>query len=700
MNFTFLNSSMLFALPLILIPIIIHLFSIKNSRIKKFPETKYIALAVKKTITKIRLWQFLLLLLRILIVALLVFFFARAVLHKNKNSAGQTASAPEAYYILLDNSYSMGAVSNNSSSFERGKEACFKVMKALRSIDSVSFALVSKGSDVKINGMTSNFADTENKIKAAGLSFRSTSIRSGLNTAIAALKETPVGSKQIIVVTDFALHGYADFDLTASELDPGINIVFVDVGEAVDNLAVNSVTASVSSFEDRMKFDVNIAGYASSRYSKVPVTLMQNGKKAAYGFADVKPGRKTEKILYADSGENETDTGNAKIEINDALAVDNNSFYTVSGRQLKKLLLVDGDVKISSFLSETFYLNLALNPNQRFSADIVPSVCVLNELRNKNLSEYKAVVLCNVPVLLPSDADKLASYVKAGGNLVYFLGDKIDINSYSALPGSIFPAVISGEAEGYLRIDEKTASSNHPVLKNVGTEELGKAVFYRVYKLSPKSKCFSFLDFSGINCPMMLEANKSSAESGKVIVFPFPADRDRTDFPLRNAYVPFMQELAKYLAEGRMRENVSSISVGDVFKRKFEVLGVSNSVEVTNPSGTAKKIVPAGNTFEYPFTEAPGIYVYKYADKKGKKTEYFSVNLDTASGESNLKKISSSDLLKLFPPKASVHAIKGGKNTKGDIVSIVRGEEISLPLLIALLFLLTVEGMLSIRRLF
>src|SRR3989339_651100 len=610
MNFTFLNAGMLFALPLILIPIIIHLFSIKNARVKKFPETKYIVLAVKKTITKIRLWQFLLLLIRILIVALLVFFFARAVFHKHNNISRQDA-APGTYYILLDNSYSMGAVNKNTSSFERGKEACLKVLKALRSIDSVSFALVSKGIEAKVNGVTSNLLEVEN----------------------------------------------------------------------------------------RMKFNVNISGYSSARYSKVPVTLMLNGMKASYGFADVKPGKNIIKTLYADSGERETDTGNVRIENSDALGIDNICYFTVSGRQIKKLLLVDGDVKISGFLSETFYLNLALNPGQRFSAEIVPSVCVLNEFRHKILAEYKAVILCNVSSLLPSDVNRLLEYVKSGGSIVYFLGDKIDLKSYGALDPVIFPANITGEEEGILKIDEKSASSNHPVLKNAGTEEIGKVQFYRVYRLSPKSKCFSFLDFANINVPMMLEASKISADSGRVIIFPFPADRDRTDFPLRNAYVPFMQELAKYLAEGSLRESLSSIYVGDVFKRKFETSGLSNTVEVTNPSGVTKNIKMSGNTFEYPFTEKPGIYLYKYTDKKGRKSDYFSVNPDTASGESDLKKISSSGLIKLFPPKTSIYTIKSGKNTDSDIVSIVRGEEISMPLLIALLFLLTVEGMLSIRRL-
>ena len=262
--------------------------------------------------------------------------------------------------------------------------------------------------------MTSNLLEVENKIKSSELSYKTTSIRSGINMALTALKGNPAGSKQIIFVTDFALHGYSDFDFTASEFDPRINIVFIDAGEISDNLAVNSAAASVSSFENRMKFNVNISGYSSARYSKVPVTLMLNGMKASYGFADVKPGKNIIKTLYADSGERETDTGNVRIENSDALGIDNICYFTVSGRQIKKLLLVDGDVKISGFLSETFYLNLALNPGQRFSAEIVPSVCVLNEFRHKILAEYKAVILCNVSSLLPSDVNRLLEYHGGG----------------------------------------------------------------------------------------------------------------------------------------------------------------------------------------------------------------------------------------------------------------------------------------------
>ncbi|MEI6846325.1 MAG: BatA domain-containing protein, partial [Candidatus Firestonebacteria bacterium] len=504
MNISFINAGLLFALPLVLVPVLIHLFSIKNSRVKKFPETKYIALALKKSITRIHLLQLLLLLLRILIVALLVFFFARAVLHKNAHTSG--AASPEAYYLLLDNSYSMGAVNKNGSSFERGKAACLRVLKGLRNIDSVSFSLFSKGAEPQLKGLTSDLAEVEKRIRVSGLSCKTTSIRSGLSSALAAMKQTPGVSKQIIVVTDLALHGYAQFDFAPGELDPKINIIFIDVGEAPDNLAVSNPSAAVSSFEDRLKFKADISGYAVARYSKVPVTLLLNGQKAAYGFAEVKPGRKTVKTLYAGAGGNETAAGSVKIEVNDALALDNTSYFTVSGRQLKKILLVDGDSKISAFLSETFYLNLALNPNQRFSSEILPSVCVLNELKNKNLSEYKAVILCNIPTLLPVEAGALLTYVKNGGNLVYFLGDKIELKNYAVLDSALFPAVISGEEEGNIKIDEKTISSNHPVFKNTGVEELGKVTFSRVYRLAPKSKCFSYLDFAGLNCPAFLEA--------------------------------------------------------------------------------------------------------------------------------------------------------------------------------------------------
>lgn len=696
MNFSFINSGLLFALPLVLIPVIIHLFSIKNSRVKKFPETKYIAQAVKKSITRIHLLQLLLLLLRVLIVALLVFFFAGTVLHKNANSAGP--ASPEAYYVLLDNSYSMGAVYKNSSSFDRGKNACLRVLKGLRKIDSVSFALFSNIAEPKLKGLTSEPAEVEKKIKTAGLSARSTSIKSGLSTALAALKQVPGVSKQIIVVTDLALHGYAQFAFAPGELDPKVNLVFIDVGETADNIAAANASAGISSFEDRLKFKVDIFGYTAARYSKVPVTLLLNGQKAAYGFAEVKPGRKTVKTLYAGAGESESSAGSVKLEVEDALALDNSSYFTVSGRQLKKILLVDGDSKISAFLSETFYLNLALNPNQRFSRELLPSVCVLNELKNKNLSEYKAVILCNIPELLPAEAGVLLTYLKNGGNLVYFLGDKIELKNYAALDSALFPAVIRGEEEGNFKIDGKTLSSGHPLLKNTDAGKLEEVSFSRVYRLAPRSKCFSYLDFAGLNCPAFLESGKISAASGRVLIFPFPADRDRTDFPLRNAYLPFMQELAKYLAEGKTQESPDALCAGELFKRKFEISGLSGSVEVTNPAGAVKKIVLQGNTFEYPFTDSPGIYSYRYADSKGRKKEYFSVNLDTGSGESDLKKLAPAELPKLFPPKTFVYLLKNGKKTERDIVALVRGEELSTPLLLALLFLLTAEGMLSLRR--
>lgn len=76
---TFLTPSILWGLLAALIPILIHLFSLRKTKEVEFSTLRFIKELEHETIRKLKLRQWLLVLLRVLIIICLVLMFARPV---------------------------------------------------------------------------------------------------------------------------------------------------------------------------------------------------------------------------------------------------------------------------------------------------------------------------------------------------------------------------------------------------------------------------------------------------------------------------------------------------------------------------------------------------------------------------------------------------------------------------------------------
>jgi hypothetical protein len=102
---TFLQPMVLFGLPLILAPIIIHLLNRMRHRPRPWAAMRFLLSATRNSVSHARLRQFLVLFCRVLAVAMLVLFMARPLAGGWLGWA--LAPAPDAILILLDRSASM-----------------------------------------------------------------------------------------------------------------------------------------------------------------------------------------------------------------------------------------------------------------------------------------------------------------------------------------------------------------------------------------------------------------------------------------------------------------------------------------------------------------------------------------------------------------------------------------------------------------
>src|SRR5271165_5734279 len=104
---TFLQPFILLGLPLMLVPVIIHLLNRLRHRPKPWAAMRFLVSATRSSVSQNRLRQFLILLFRVMAVAMLVLFLARPLAGGWLGWA--LSPAPDAILILLDRSASMEA---------------------------------------------------------------------------------------------------------------------------------------------------------------------------------------------------------------------------------------------------------------------------------------------------------------------------------------------------------------------------------------------------------------------------------------------------------------------------------------------------------------------------------------------------------------------------------------------------------------
>jgi len=108
---------MLWGLPLLLVPVIIHFLNRLRHRPQPWAAMRFLLAATRRSTSNTKLRQLLILLCRVLIVAALVLFLARPLAGGWMGWA--VASAPDAIVILLDRSASMETKSGGASKREQ-----------------------------------------------------------------------------------------------------------------------------------------------------------------------------------------------------------------------------------------------------------------------------------------------------------------------------------------------------------------------------------------------------------------------------------------------------------------------------------------------------------------------------------------------------------------------------------------------------
>ncbi len=496
----FKHPELLYALFLLIVPILIHLFQLRRFQKVQFTNVKFLKAVKLQTRKSSQLKKWLTLLTRMLLLACAIIAFAQPFIPNTEdfNEAQETV-------VYLDNSYSMQATGKNGSLLNEA-----------------------------IQDMINNFPEDEKiSLFTNTQTFRNTSLKALKNDLIQ-LKHSPTqlnydalfikgkelfskdisSSKNLILISDFQ---QKDNPVTF-ESDSTINIKLVQPKSTlVSNVSIDSVYISNSNSET---LDLNVKlSNQSEAIENITVSLFNDDVLLAKNAVTIS---ESSEATFSVSN---NAVINGKLVIEDAgLQYDNSFYFNINAKPKIKVLAINKNTD-DSFLKRIYtddefeYNSFKIN-NLNFNLIPDQNLIILNEL--------EAI----------SDALKtaLVSFKTDGGHILTIPSKEINLNAYNQLFKTINLPQYNSLSSQQKRIT--TINYNHPLLANA---------FYSKVSNFQYPKVESSYSFSSNANSVLSYENGNAFLIGNNGVYSFSSalNDDNSNFKNSPLIVPVLYNLGK-----------------------------------------------------------------------------------------------------------------------------------------------------------
>jgi len=583
----------------IALPVYLHLLRRHRADPRPFSSLMFFERRTQSSIKHRRLRYLLLLSLRVALLLLLSLAFADPFIkHPAANSTGDRL-----LLLVIDNSFSMRAGS--------------RLADARREADSV---LASRGPQERaeimvlgsgIQALTQPTADAS-ALRAAVESIEPGDSRSNFGELARAIRLLGEGSERPMEVHLFSDLQKSDMPANFKDmlLPPKVTLVLHDVSKGTQaNWTVESVDAPAQiSDPKKVRVRAVVAGCHTPPASRA-VSLVVDGKVIATRNVQVPAsGRAT--VEFATLG---VPYGLSRCEVRidsaDSLPTDDVALFGVRRSDPERVLFVHepGDLR------SPLYFGAALESSTEGAFKL--EAITPDKLTGVQPFPYAFVVLSDV-VSLPSPFEQhLSDYARRGGGVLIAAGTSMA----HAARVPVFEATVleahdySRDGANFLGIGD--ADRAHPSIRNADGWS-GVKFYFAVRVNDADSQVVARL---ADQTPLLLEKREGA---GHIIVFASGLDNLTNDFPVRPAFLPFIEGTARYLSglEGRGGARVVDSEV-ELRRSGQTAIGV----EVIGPEGKETLSLDQSASAEtFPLQRA-GFYEFRRSDGR---QELIGVNPD------------------------------------------------------------------------
>ncbi len=595
---TFLNPAVLIGLIAAAIPVIIHLLNLRKLKKIEFSTLAFLKELQKNKIRKIKIKQWLLLLLRVLIILFIVFAFARPAL-RGLSIAGTTSAAKTTAVIIVDDTFSMSVLGQNGSYFNQAKDFANKIIMQLKEGDEAALIFLSESNPKK--NLTNDFGSLINELNQKDISFSKPELNKAITTAAQLVNMSNNFNREIYVLSDFQKNVIPSEEMKTdlSEiLNEYVKLYYIPFSEkSVFNLGLDELKINTQIFEkDRpITFSVSVTNYSDQNIQNEVLSLFLNNKRSAQKSFDVESGKTTMIDIEAISDATGFIDVVAEIETDD-IENDNKRFSSLFIPDKISVLIISDDNSSSRFLK----FALQTIGSEKISIDERNS----NQLGGLQLKNYDVVFLCSENS--SQHASKLNQYLIEGGSLIIVPSINAELNKINDLLQKFNLPLAAGFAG---KLNDKSLSLqfdkidfDHPVFMNLFKKDDKKNIespsinyFLKYLTQGKGSSIISLTDGSSF-----LSEFKSG--NGKIIFFNSAFDLSWGNFSIKTIFAPLIVKSVFYLSQ---KENMQkSLVAGDPIKVDLnkvksvpvKIVRPDSTIDFLNVDLTNQKFVEYANT--------------------------------------------------------------------------------------------------------
>lgn len=522
------------------IPIVLHLMKRERLPPLPFSDLRFLRRTATVVRRRRRLRELLLLALRVMAVTLLAFAFARPY-------ADPGADASAATVVVVDRSFSMGA----PGTMDEARGLANSAITEAPTDHAVGVVVFDTMADVA-QGLTTDRGAAQTAIKDLTAGHRRTRFASGL---AAARDLIGTRSGRIVLVTDRQATGWQPE--TSVAVPRGIDIDVQTVRAVDENVAVTAVEV------DDLTIRVVLTSTGPPR--SVAVGMAVDDAPVASTIAEVS-GSTTTLALDLDLGGVAAGDRLARAVV--TVSVDDPVGLVADNRRRVRVGAVDaasprvgvvGGFDLS--VDGAYFLRHALLAGDQ-EVPFVVDVFTPDDLTVRDLSEMAALIVVDTGGLHRRSRAAIARFVRQGGGLLVVCGPGIDPMLLADLFGSN-EFVETNAVAGAAPIGLAVTDARHPIFLELGTlgGALGEVRVNRSLRVIENDTMGVLVRF-GNGSPALVEL---ASPTGRMLLFASDLNNEWNDFPRREAFAPFVRELARYLvAESTVVETEPTLENADL----------------------------------------------------------------------------------------------------------------------------------------
>jgi hypothetical protein len=624
----FLNPSILLGLLAAAIPILIHILNFRKLQKVEFSTLSFLKELQKSKIKKIKLKQWLLLLLRTLIIIFIIFAFARPTL-ENVNIAGSTSAAKSSTLFILDNSFSMSYVGDDGSYFNKGK----KIIKDI-------ISKMEEGDDIFILKSTDSLFSSSNKetalkiIDELKIALVTETINSKLKKAIDILNSSNNINKEIFLLSDLQkstfINEISNDSLITQITDNKIKLYSFDLSlDKSKNYAVSNLSLqnSIIELNKPITFSATLSNYSDLTNNNINASLFINNKRVAQ--QNVSLNENSDKIIYFETSINSAGLIEARVEAEeDNIVQDNFSYLSFIVPEKIKILMLYDDISDLKFIESAV---------SSISNQIeITKQNILGVLNNR-IANFDLIFYMGTSV---NKSLEIENYLEQGGKLIFISPKSVNENSLVELSKIIklpkVKSIINTKPNQGSYAEFGDIDFEHPIFQNLFERETKRQIesadFYKYIKFENPIYVRPIIQL--IDNSTFLGEYKF--DKGKVLYLNSSVNLEWNTLAIKGIFAPLISRMVFYLTSSN--ENLRTYTTGEILPIQVGNLTFP-LLEVVSPMGEEKINLQnnSNDILNFRFTDLPGIYKFY---NNGNLLSAISVNV--SKKESDLTKIDNS----------------------------------------------------------